>query len=184
MTYQIKEQMQFWNGKQLPQYPEDDGYPTPEQIKVMVAEISKNVPSTDNLRRLLGVRPSSQNINTQSKESDIRNAGKDTLTEAVKHDDGKPDWSLVPFESLEGMVKVLEFGAKKYDNWNWTTNGGFPYMRVMRSCLRHLFAWSRGEDLDPESGLSHIHHAMCNLLFISHYIGNKEKFNKDDRNKR
>lgn len=103
---------------------------------------------------------------------------------AVKHDDGKPDWSLVPFESLEGMVKVLEFGAKKYDNWNWTADGGFQYTRVLRSCLRHLFAWSRGEDLDPESGLSHIHHAMCNLLFISHYIGNKKKYSKDDRNVR
>jgi len=102
-------------------------------------------------------------------------------TEAVKHDAGKPDWSLVPFESLEGMVKVLEFGAQKYAGWNWTTNGGFPYTRVLRSCLRHLFAYMRGEDNDPESGLSHIHHAMCNLLFISHYIGNKEKYNKDDR---
>ena len=100
---------------------------------------------------------------------------------AMKFDDGKPDWSLVPFESLEGMVKVLEFGAKKYAGWNWTNDGGFPYTRVLRSCLRHLFAYMRGEDNDPESGLSHIHHAMCNLLFISHYIGNKEKYNKDDR---
>ena len=108
----------------------------------------------------------------------------DPVTPAIKHDDGKPDWSLVPFESLEGMVKVLEFGAKKYDNWNWTADGGFQYTRVLRSCLRHLFAWSRGEDLDPESGLSHIHHAMCNLLFISHYIGNKKKYSKDDRNVR
>lgn len=102
-------------------------------------------------------------------------------TEAIKHDGGKPDWSLVPFEALEGMVKVLEFGANKYAGWNWTTNGGFPYTRVLRSCLRHIFAYMRGEDNDPESGLSHIHHAMCNLLFISHYIGNKEKYNKDDR---
>ena len=102
-------------------------------------------------------------------------------TEAVKYDDGKADWSLVPFESLEGMVKVLEFGANKYAGWNWTTNGGFSYTRVLRSCLRHIFAYMRGEDNDPESGLSHIHHAMCNLLFISHYIGNKEKYNKDDR---
>ena len=101
--------------------------------------------------------------------------------EAIKHDDGKADWSLVPFESLEGMVKVLEFGANKYAGWNWTTNGGFSYTRVLRSCLRHIFAYMRGEDNDPESGLSHIHHAMCNLLFISHYIGNKEKYNKDDR---
>ena len=107
-----------------------------------------------------------------------------TGTTAVKHDDNKPDWSLVPFESLEGMVKVLEFGAKKYAGWNWTNGGGFSYTRVLRSCLRHIFAYMRGEDNDPESGLSHIHHAMCNLLFISHYIGNKEKFNKDDRHVR
>lgn len=111
-------------------------------------------------------------------------AAHDAATVAVKYDDNKPDWSLVPFESLEGMVKVLEFGAKKYDGWNWTNGGGFPYTRVLRSCLRHIFSYMRGEDNDPESGLSHIHHAMCNLLFISHYIGNKEKFNKDDRHVR
>lgn len=111
-------------------------------------------------------------------------AAHDAATVAVKYDDNKPDWSLVPFESLEGMVKVLEFGAKKYDGWNWTNGGGFSYTRVLRSCLRHIFSYMRGEDNDPESGLSHIHHAMCNLLFISHYIGNKEKFNKDDRHVR
>lgn len=104
-----------------------------------------------------------------------------TIKPALKFDDNKPDWSLVPFESLEGMVKVLEFGAKKYAGWNWTADGGFQYTRVLRSCFRHLFAWARGEDLDPESGLSHIHHAMCNLLFLSHYIGNKTKYPKDDR---
>lgn len=102
-------------------------------------------------------------------------------TVALKYDDGKPDWSLVPFEALEGMVKVLEFGAKKYSGWNWTANGGFKWTRVMRSCFRHLFAWMRGEDNDPESGLSHIYHAQCNLLFIAYYIGNKNKFKNDDR---
>lgn len=103
-------------------------------------------------------------------------------TEAVKADAGKVDWSLVPFEALEGMAQVLTFGAKKYDSWNWTTNGGFQWMRVMSSCLRHLFAFMRGEDNDPESGLSHISHAQCNLLFLAYYIRNKEKFNKDNRN--
>lgn len=103
---------------------------------------------------------------------------------AVKHDDGKPDWSLVPFEALEGMAEVLKFGSKKYASWNWTEGGGFEYLRVMRSCLRHLFAFMRGEDLDPESGLSHIHHAQCNLLFLAYYIRNKDKFPKDDRHVR
>lgn len=104
--------------------------------------------------------------------------------DAVKHDDGKPDWSLVPFEALEGMAEVLKFGSKKYASWNWTQGGGFEYLRVMRSCLRHLFAFMRGEDLDPESGLSHIHHAQCNLLFLAYYIRNKDKFSKDDRHVR
>ena len=105
-------------------------------------------------------------------------------TEAVKADDGKVDWSLVPFEALEGMVQVLQFGAKKYDSWNWTKGGGFVWMRVFASCMRHLFAWSRGEDNDPESGMSHISHAQCNLLFLAYYIRNKDKFNKDNRNVR
>lgn len=104
--------------------------------------------------------------------------------EAIKFDDGKADWTLVPFEALEGMVKVLEFGAKKYAAWNWTEGGGFKWTRLIGSCLRHLFAWARGQDLDPESGLSHIYHAQCNLLFLAYYVGNKEKFNKDDRNVR
>lgn len=107
-----------------------------------------------------------------------------TTKEAVKFDTGKVDWTLVPFESLEGMVKVLQFGANKYSAWNWTDGGGFKWTRVLASCFRHLFAWMRGEDNDPESGLSHIYHAQCNLLFLSHYLANKEKFNKDDRNVR
>lgn len=101
--------------------------------------------------------------------------------EAVKKDDGKPDWSLVPFEALEGMVRVLEFGAKKYSRNNWQTNGGFSYRRVLTACIRHIFAYMRGEDNDPESGLSHISHAQCNLLFIGYYLTNKAVFNKDDR---
>jgi hypothetical protein len=109
---------------------------------------------------------------------------KGLANEAVKFDSGKVDWTLVPFEALEGMVQVLEFGAKKYASWNWTTGGGFKWTRVLASCFRHLFAWARGQDNDPESGLSHIHHAQCNLLFLAYYIGNKEKFNKDDRNVR
>ena len=105
-------------------------------------------------------------------------------TEAVKFDSGKVDWTLVPFEALEDMVKVLEFGAKKYDRWNWTTGGGFKWTRVAASGMRHLFAWLRGEDTDPESGLSHIAHAQCNLLFLAYYIRNKNTMNKDDRNVR
>ena len=176
MTYKIDEHTEFWGGKHMAQTTKQSvmefkELPSAAEIRADVATWATNNEGPLLLTDLYTVTGTA--IPVMPKH--------DKTKEAVKHDDGKADWSLVPFESLEGMVKVLEFGAQKYAGWNWTTNGGFSYTRVLRSCLRHLFAWARGEDLDPESGLSHIHHAMCNLLFISHYIGNKEKYNKDDR---
>lgn len=203
MTYQLKEQMEFW-GVRMKDFPytiispEKHSYYNIQKDWIEVHSgakgtcvrctgITSTVNSIDGAVVVGPVVAKQQIVSAEHPlfaDNNTAVSKHDLSANAVKHDDGKPDWSLVPFESLEGMVKVLEFGAKKYDGWNWTTNGGFSYMRVMRSCLRHLFAWSRGEDLDPESGLSHIHHAMCNLLFISHYIGNKDKYTKDDRQKR
>lgn len=102
-------------------------------------------------------------------------------TVAVKADKGKTDWSLLPIESVEEIIKVLEFGATKYDDWNWSTGNGFKYTRVFNATMRHLWAWFRGEDNDPETGLSHWAHAGCNVLFMLHFIKNKERYNQDDR---
>lgn len=102
--------------------------------------------------------------------------------EAIKFDDGKLDWSLMPFDSVEEILKVLEFGKKKYAAHNWSQGEGFKYTRVFNSLMRHLFAWFRGQDNDPETGLSHIAHAGCNILFLLHFIKNKDKYkNNDDR---
>ena len=108
----------------------------------------------------------------------------DKLTGAVKHDQGKLDWSLLPIDSVEEILKVLEFGKRKYAAWNWASNGGFKYSRLFGSLLRHIFAWWRGEDKDPETGLSHLAHAGCNILFLLYYIKHRDtKYqNNDDRN--
>lgn len=102
-------------------------------------------------------------------------------TEAVKADSGKMDWSLLPIESVEEIIKVLEFGATKYDDWNWATGEGFKYTRVFNATMRHLWAWFKGEDNDPETGISHWAHAGCNVLFMLHFIKNKHRYNQDDR---
>lgn len=106
---------------------------------------------------------------------------KEMKTEAVKADSGKMDWSLLPIESVEEIIKVLEFGATKYDDWNWATGEGFKYTRVFNATMRHLWAWFKGEDNDPETGLSHWAHAGCNVLFMLHFIKNKHRYNQDDR---
>lgn len=99
----------------------------------------------------------------------------------MKFDTQKTDWSLMPFEAVEEINKVLEFGAKKYAAHNWCDHNGFKYSRVLNSLLRHVFAFMRGEDKDPESGLSHMAHAGCNVLFILYYLKYKDRYANDDR---
>lgn len=81
---------------------------------------------------------------------------------------GKVRYSLVPMHLLYGAAKVFVFGMKKYAEWNWTK--GSNWSSAFDSLLRHLLKWWYcGEDLDEESGLHHLDHAMCNLLFLIHY---------------
>ena len=103
------------------------------------------------------------------------------MQEAKKLDTGKTEWSLMPFDAVEDIVQVLEFGAKKYSRDNWKAGEGFKYSRVLNSLLRHIFAYMHGEDVDPESGLSHLAHAGCNILFLLHYNKNKNRYRNDDR---
>lgn len=85
--------------------------------------------------------------------------------EGFKADQGKPDWSLLPLDVVEETVRVLTAGAKKYarDNWQKVPDAD---QRYFAAALRHLTAWQKGEHLDPETGLSHLGHAMCCLVFL------------------
>lgn len=104
-----------------------------------------------------------------------------TANTAVRDDAEKTQWHLMPWEAVEEINKVLEFGAKKYAAHNWQRGDGFSYTRVLNSLLRHVFAYMRGEDLDPESGLSHLAHAGCNVLFLLYYSKYKDRYKNDDR---
>lgn len=88
------------------------------------------------------------------------------IVEGVKYDTGKLPWDLLPWKAVESIVEILHFGAtvKKYGPRNWES--GFNYGRVYSALIRHLTAWWEGEDLDPESGKSHLAHAGCNILFL------------------
>lgn len=97
--------------------------------------------------------------------------------QALRYNQGKPQWSLVDFDSLEGLVHVLEYGARKYSKDNWKK--GMPVTQVSESLMRHLFAFLRGDDIDPESGCRHISHVMCNAMFLEYILRDKPHF--DDR---
>lgn len=91
----------------------------------------------------------------------------DPATGAVKADGGKSRVDLLPVRPMLDIGAVLEFGARKYAPWNWAR--GFDWSRPYAAALRHLYAWYGGEDLDQETGLSHLAHAACCLLFLLEY---------------
>lgn len=97
--------------------------------------------------------------------------------EAVKYDQGKPAFDLLPARALEEVAKVYGFGATKYARRNWEK--GLHWCRVYGAILRHAMAWMRGETLDPETGLHHMAHAAfgCLALVEYHFTG----AGKDDR---
>ena len=82
----------------------------------------------------------------------------------IKYDQDKPPLELIPSLALEEVAKVLGKGKVKYTAWNWAS--GFEWSRLIGSCGRHLGAFQRGEDLDPESKLSHMAHLACTALFL------------------
>lgn len=111
------------------------------------------------------------------------NGGLD-LSEGTKHDQDKPKMDLLDADALEGLARVLTFGAKKYAAHNW--RNGITNSRLIGAMLRHIFAIMRGEFTDPESGLPHIDHVGCCWMFISNNLKNRPDLNdlwrKEDDN--
>lgn len=89
------------------------------------------------------------------------------MSGGTKFDKGKAQLSLVPLAALEEEAKVFEFGAAKYGRDNY--KAGMDYSRLIDAALRHINAFNSGEDLDPESGLSHLGHARCCLAMLLYY---------------
>lgn len=105
-----------------------------------------------------------------------------TLVDAVKHDGDKARWDLLP-DSMPDVVAVFGYGAKKYEEWNWARNGGFKWSRLIAAAFRHLWAFSRGEDVDPESNLPHLAHCVACLLMLLSYMRDTKAYPNDDRRK-
>lgn len=97
--------------------------------------------------------------------------------EGVKLDTGKPRTDLLPFDALLEVAMVLDYGAKKYAARNWEL--GMSWGRMLGACLRHLFAWARGVDVDDESGHHHLAHAACCALMLLALV--RRNVGTDDR---
>lgn len=97
----------------------------------------------------------------------------------IKYDQEKPDLSLLSPIALVKIAEVMTFGKKKYGSHNW--RGGIAWSRVVAASLRHVLAWLGGQDKDPETGLSHLAHAGCCIMFLLEFEITKPEL--DDRHK-
>ena len=86
----------------------------------------------------------------------------------TKHDKGKLRLDLVDPAFIDGVAEVLGFGAEKYDEHNWTK--GIQWTRVYRACIGHIKDAMYKAMVDDESGLLHLDHAACMLMFLRRYM--------------
>ena len=98
---------------------------------------------------------------------------------ALKFDQNKLPLNLLSTEAMNQTAAVLAFGAQKYAAHNW--RAGFTWSRPLAAAMRHITAFNDGEDRDPESGLSHLAHAACCIMFLLEF--EKTHPHLDDRYK-
>lgn len=89
----------------------------------------------------------------------------DTARETAKEVRGKLQVHLVPPAIIEAVARVREYGTAKYgDPENWRQVSPEAYHDAL---LRHVLAcWEDPYAVDPESGLPHLWHLMCNGAFL------------------
>jgi len=110
----------------------------------------------------------------RKKDKAVKFDGRGSFKEKLRFD-------LLPVDALIEVVKIYNYGAKKYpSDRNW--EGGLFWSRVFGSLQRHSWAFWNGEDLDKESGLSHLAHAAWCCLALLEYARTKRCY--DDRPKK
>lgn len=75
---------------------------------------------------------------------------------------GKLRMDLIPPRALVAIAKVREFGNNKYGSpWGWLDNT--DPKDFITATKRHLLQIDLGEDLDKESSIDHLYHALTSL---------------------
>lgn len=98
---------------------------------------------------------------------------------ALRYNENKLRYDLIPPSALKILAEVFTYGTIKYAERNWEK--GLNWQSVIASMFRHVEAFRNGEDIDQESGLLHLGHAMTNLAFLVEYYKTHPEL--DDRPK-
>ena len=104
------------------------------------------------------------------------------MQDDLKFDHGKLRHDLVPPEVVNAIAAVLTFGATKYGERGWQR--GMDWSRVYGAAQRHMLAFWGGDDIDEESGMPHLWHALTNMAFLVSYqalsVGRDDRWKGED----
>ncbi|MGF7160147.1 hypothetical protein FHS85_001770 [Rhodoligotrophos appendicifer] len=80
----------------------------------------------------------------------------------------KARYDLLPPDALEAVALAGTIGGNLYGDRDWERGGhwGFHFAALMR----HAWAFWRGEDRDPASGLPHMAHVAWRALALTAYF--------------
>lgn len=73
--------------------------------------------------------------------------------------------SLVPFSAVAGMAMGLQVGGVKYGPFNWRDVPVQSHIYI-EAAIGHCASYTDGEDIDPESGISHLYLALATIAII------------------
>ena len=110
-------------------------------------------------------------------ESNVQDPREPTKNTGRKNQSIEQFSSLDPAALLE-LCRVAGLGAEKYGRLNYM--GGYDWNLSVDAMMRHLLKFWGGQDLDDESGCSHLAHAAWHALtllaFTKHGIGTDNRF--------
>ena len=78
----------------------------------------------------------------------------------------KAPMSVAPANVMGELGLALLEGACKYGRHNWRKEGVRASVYYDAAVARHLASWWEGEDIDPDSGLSHLVKAIAGLVIL------------------
>lgn len=79
---------------------------------------------------------------------------------------GKVPITVIPMPVIGELGLAMLEGARKYGRHNYRVAGVRASVYIDAVMMRHLPAFWEGEDIDPDSGLSHITKAIASLVVL------------------
>ena len=109
--------------------------------------------------------------NYETKGSEPITKPTETIEEPIKiapfkDDSQKPPLDLIPPRALAEVAKCMQYGATKYGQYNFLSQTGFNYTRLIAAALRHINSFQCGEDIADDTKQSHLAHAAACMLML------------------